>query len=526
MANFKVKFSIQWKLIIQILFLIILVTGTLSYYLLGHAKQKQLESLISKSKLILENLNTVCSEGIVQEDILVINDAVKRYTVDPEIGYIVLYDQKGKLMIYNDGKNIYDDMGAIQDKEVKHFIKNKTVLKKLDLASVYFKKYNKPGELPPPVRASRRNKNGDLILEYYLPIKYKTPFIKTQLGTIRIGFDTKIVFASINLTRNKILIFIVGVLLIAIIGTILSAKNITNPIKRLSNHFRTVGEGNLEQKINMKRSDEIGLLAYEFDDMTVKLDKAQKELIEKTLLERDIQTASKIQTSLLPDNYIVKENIEMAGYSQSAKGVGGDYFDFITIDKDRDGVVICDVSGKGIPAALLMAMLKTIFHVSAGAAMKNSSTMCDIANKFISNNTPAGRFATAQYAIINRKTGKMNFTNAGHGELHIFRKSKNEFENISLKDCIPLGLRVESEYNEITLKLEKGDIINFFTDGVTEARNHEAKEYGKGNIERIVKEENEKNAKEINNKILADITSFVGDTPPHDDLTLLTVKYI
>ena len=136
---------------------------------------------------------------------------------------------------------------------------------------------------------------------------------------------------------------------------------IIKPIRKLSEGAAEIGRGNLDYRIGLDSSDELGKLAYEFNVMTMQLKKGKDIEIEKRIMDEQVDIAKEIQEGLNPMGFYNKKGIEIKGFTRAAKGVGGDYFDYIDINENMVGALISDVSGKGVPASLVMVMIRTVF---------------------------------------------------------------------------------------------------------------------------------------------------------------------
>lgn len=522
------KVSIRWQFLVFVVVLIGLVILSLGFYNLRQLQSNQVSNLDKRAELLLDNLNTIAGDAVIIEDLLSINDTARKYIEEEDIDYIIVYNNFNELMVYVNNSSVYNVSNQLTNSTDSGLVFSSEFSRKvLETNRSRFKFFNFAGK-PPYLKLALPDNlfpDAQYIQEYSTPVRhYGNPLIDNQLGTIRLGINNRSLNQQLQKTQAELLLFTGIVLLIAIFMTALLTGFITQSIIKLTRGVQTVAAGDMEHHIDIKRGDEIGTLANEFNRMVNDLKLAQEQLVSKKLLERDVEVASGIQTSLLPKEFIQKGDLQMAGFSKAAKGVGGDYFDFLTIDKEHEAFVISDVSGKGIPAALIMVMLKTIFHVAAPEKITDTKGLCEIANRFLFANSAKNKFATTQYGVIHRESGKLTFTNSGHGDLYLYRRAKQDFEFINLKG-LPIGMTPVSKYLSQEIMLERGDIIVSFTDGVSEARNIDGAEYGKDEVLNLIKECQDLDAKEITEILIERIYEFIGDAPPHDDLTLLTVKY-
>jgi len=247
------------------------------------------------------------------------------------------------------------------------------------------------------------------------------------------------------------------------------------------------------------------------------------EMLVKQREERDVEIAGDIQRQLLPKEYPKIDKVELFGFSKAAKGVGGDYYDFLNFDNTRVGVIMADVAGKGVPAALVMVMIRSILHSVARKNISPSQIITFI-NKMLTGQVSQERYATMFYYLLDVPTEKLYFTNAAHGPLLIFRKNKNEFEMLDTPG-LPVGITEEQKYGQGVTRISEGDIAILYTDGITEARNVDKEEFTIDRVKEIIKENSDKSAIELGNTLIEQINEFVGEAPQHDDETIVILKF-
>ncbi len=246
------------------------------------------------------------------------------------------------------------------------------------------------------------------------------------------------------------------------------------------------------------------------------------ELLEKKEMERDLGIAANIQGKLLPEELPKLKSISVSAFSVAAKGVSGDYYDAFQLKNGKIAIIICDVAGKGVPASLVMVMIRTILHLIAGSA-NDAAKIVSWINKGIFNQIELGHYATLSFLTFDPVKNEVEYSNAGHHPLLLYRKSKDKLIKIDTHG-IPIGVEGSSKYQQKRFKVEKDDIILLYTDGIIEARNNKKEEYGIESLLRIVKEQAELSPDELSKVIIDDINKFVGRAGQHDDQTLLILK--
>lgn len=247
-----------------------------------------------------------------------------------------------------------------------------------------------------------------------------------------------------------------------------------------------------------------------------------KEALEKQSIERDLETARIIQKNLLPQNFPKSENYEIASYSESAKQVGGDYFDLLTTENDEIVFAIGDVSGKGITASLLVAnsqaYLKSITKQNLPISEATS-----LLNDLVEESTVSGTYITFFWGRLNSKR-ELTYVNAGHNPPFLLRNG--EIKKLEKGGLILGMMKTLMPYESETIQLESGDFIITFTDGVTEAMNSVEEEYSDESLESLCKKLKTENAEEAKEIILNDVKKFTNGFEQSDDLTMLVIKVI
>lgn len=248
-----------------------------------------------------------------------------------------------------------------------------------------------------------------------------------------------------------------------------------------------------------------------------------EERIEKERLEEELDIAKSIQKGLLPNPIPKCDKLEIAAKNISSYQVGGDYFDILEAPEKRLLFAIGDVTGKGIPAALLMANLQAMLHVLLPIDISLSEASGQV-NDIIYRNTPSDKFITFFWGIFNPDNSEFRFVNAGHNPPLWFKAGEEDPEKLEEGGLILGAMSTMTPYEEQVIKLSKGDLLVFYTDGVTEAMNEEeTEEYGEDRLLSFIKENRNKQVEELQQAIIDDIRAFSHDIQ-YDDITLIILK--
>ncbi len=293
--------------------------------------------------------------------------------------------------------------------------------------------------------------------------------------------------------------------------------------------------GNIRQAMNNGAFD-FATKPIDLDDLSVTIEKAidqinyvhqmQKEHSQLESLKGDLAIASEIQQAILPRVFPpfpeIADKLDIAASMTPAKDVGGDFYDLFRIDDERIGFVIADVSGKGIPAAIFMAVSRTLIRAT-GVRGGSPAECIAYSNKLLAAESVDCMFVTVFYGIININTGEINYCNAGHNPPYVLKHDGKVEQLPTMGDCM-VGAIDGLPYHEATLQLEKGDALVMYTDGVTEAMNIDYQQFGEERLKETLEDVAMHNCQEMVDAIKSDVAAFAGEAEQSDDITVLTLK--
>jgi len=288
---------------------------------------------------------------------------------------------------------------------------------------------------------------------------------------------------------------------------------------------RVIGVFNLESNFpDAFREEDLRLLADFAAQAALSIERAQlfAERVAKRRLEGELAIARQIQQSFFPQRIPEVPGFDLYGANVSSSEVGGDYYDFIPIVENQVGLAVADVSGKGIPAALVMAA----FRASLKAEIRNNYAIRTImakTNSLMHESIEAGNYVTAFYGVLDSQKKVFTFSNAGHNP-PLVRHADSRREYLT-KGGVALGIFADSTYKEKPYPLHAGDVLVFYTDGVTEARNERDEEFGLARLERFVDENHARPAREIY-QIVEKEVSYFQNLRRQDDFTLIVLKVL
>ncbi len=371
--------------------------------------------------------------------------------------------------------------------------------------------------------------NGEVPI-YRFKIFLDSSFGKTATGeNAHVRVD--IAADSVKKVRNN-LFTTIGIAVIIAIGVVIAvanwlAGNITKPLDLLIHDMKVVSRGRLDHETKPRSKDEIGQLAVEFNRMTQNLKVAQVALVEQEKAEYELSIAHEVQRQLLPAEAPAITGYDCAAFYQGAKAVSGDYFDFIPLGNGLWGFIVADVSGKGIPGSMVMAVTRTIVRLVANKYQHRAADTLKDTNRLIARQIKRGMFVTAFYAILDERTGGLTYASAGHNPMVIYRAATGTYE-LGTGKGIALGFNegpvFDKTIQETRTVLQPGDTMVIFTDGFPEAMNAENQEFGEERFYEAIARYGAGDARTMLARVVEEIAEHRGDAEQSDDLTIISVK--
>ncbi len=359
--------------------------------------------------------------------------------------------------------------------------------------------------------------------------QFKTSFKTTdgrKSGTARIVISLKKVDDYVSgLVTSAVVAGMLFVLAGVAVSYFLSA-GIVRPVRRLMRDMDIVSRGDFDHVTKRVSNDEIGLLAMAFNDMTKSLKVAQGLELEQEKVQAELDTAREIQAHLLPAKIPQLPGFDIYQAYSPAKDVGGDYFDFIPVDRENLGIVVADVSGKGIPGSMVMGSTRTVLRMLAAGNNSASDALAQT-NAIVARDIKRGMFVTAIYGVLNVRQKTFTVASAGHNPMVLFRARSGKCELINPAG-IALGFDKGPIFNrtvkEQTIQLYKGDRVVLYTDGVVEAMDEKHEEFGDDRFYKWVQVNSRVKSRDFVRALLRELEGHRGNADQHDDITIVTVK--
>lgn len=301
-------------------------------------------------------------------------------------------------------------------------------------------------------------------------------------------------------------------------------KLVVDNMAKINRSLAKITSGNLDTLVDVRTNEEFASLSDDINSTVLTLKRYIAEAAAR--IDKELEFAKTIQHSAIPTvfpPYPGHSEFDIYAAMDTAKEVGGDFYDFYFIGENKLGFLIADVSGKGIPAAMFMMTAKTIIKGYAESG-KSVDEVFTIANEKLCESNEAGMFVTAWFGMLDLLTGKVEFVNAGHNP-PLVRHKDSTFDYLKSKPSFVIAGMEGMKYRRNEFFLSPGDEIYLYTDGVTEATDSENRLYGEERLVRFLNTLHGLSGEEICHAVKDDVADFVGDAPQFDDITMLYLKY-
>ena len=355
-------------------------------------------------------------------------------------------------------------------------------------------------------------------------------------GNVRAMVEADYVLNSLNreidaFVLRIVLFILLCTLVVLTIMFLYMRRSIVQPIVYLNDSVDRYEHGNFDLNLDkFKKDDELRNLAVSFTDMTRRIDTYTEEVArataEKGRINAEYNVAKQIQSDILPSEFPAfpdRKEFDIYASLYSSREICGDYYDFFLIDEDHLGMALGDVSGKGVPAAMFMVIVKTLIKNRALQGFSPAEVLQNVSEQLLEGNN-AGMYATVWLAVLELSTGKGMAANAG-AEHPVLRRKGKRFELVEYRHSPPVGAMEGVRFRDHGFQLEPGDTLFVFTDGVKEARNQKEEAFGPKRILEALNREPEATPSVLLQTMKTAIDGFGGELQQIDDMTMLSLKY-
>ena len=388
-------------------------------------------------------------------------------------------------------------------------------------------------ELPKSVNSNLYNVPQEMTIqkeraEYLIvPIKLGENII----GKVHIIYTTAGIYSQLNTARKQIIILTFILLCVGVIGIYLLSNYFVSPILKITHRIRRYASGDLETELPLEGAEEFFEISKAFNQMITRLSQDRKNIAAREKMAKEIEVASEIQKTLLPDKFPSIPQLDIETFYRAASMVGGDLYDLFQVDEHRYCMVVADVSGKGVPASLVMSMLRTVIQIQVKQVLSPREIIISV-NDYMKNNIHPGMFVTVFLLIFDSSNNSIQYVSAGHNPMLFYDNSTSKIEEINPKG-MPVGLatkdadKFENSIVEGNRLLHDDDCFLIFTDGITEASDRDGKLYGLDRLkELLLKNVDNKqiSMKELSEKIIDEIDDYTGFNKADDDISYIVVR--
>ncbi len=350
------------------------------------------------------------------------------------------------------------------------------------------------------------------------------PYINWGMGLF---FPQEQFFEPIRKFQVQVSVFMIFILLVLFALISLICHYSTKPLLDLSKIAEQYGEGNFSEELSdTYSSDEIGVVTRAFRNMRVNLlkliEREKKAVADKQKASSELEIAQKIQQSALPADFPVNPNFEVYASMEAAQKVGGDFYDFFYTDKEHLVILVADVAGKGIPAALYMMTARSLIKTVAQTNCQTAEIFARVNKELFEGYRNDFMFLTAFLAKINIKNGYTEYVCAGHNPPFLYHDGK--YQEMSVARNLVLGVTENVQFSAENIRLKQNDRLFLYTDGVTEAQNAKGEFFGEDRLETVLQDVSG-SAEETLRKIDEEVKKFTGGARQSDDITMLELIF-
>ena len=352
------------------------------------------------------------------------------------------------------------------------------------------------------------------------------------LGYVHVTYTTAGIYFQLTESRKKIILLTVVLILFGITGIYLLSSYFVSPILDITRRVRRFTSGELETELPLTGAEEFFEISRAFNQMMTRLSQDQRNIVEREKMAKEIEVASEIQKTLLPSQLPAIPNLELDAFYRAASIIGGDLYDIFKISDHRYCLTVADVSGKGVPASLMMSVLRTVIQIQADDEVSAKEVLTKV-NEYLAENIPTGMFITIFLVIYDSRASAINFVSAGHNPMLFYRAKQKELVRYNPRG-MPLGVPAANGVSfgdgleEIVINLEQGDLFVIFTDGVTEARDRENQQFGMdrlaGFLEKYLAENTGEDISKLSQAIVGELDDFAGFSKASDDITFIVAR--
>jgi sigma-B regulation protein RsbU (phosphoserine phosphatase) len=464
----------------------------------------------SKGIAIAQGIANSSAEILLNRDLATVQSSIDEFTKIGGVGYVFVTDSQGEIVSHT-------FVPAVPNEVFPIIRQSRTVPSSGDVVATTL-------EIP---------RSGKFIHIY-------APILAGAAGFVHVGMDRAFIQAAIwsTVARQQALLF--AIFLVSIVGAYVLVNRISLPLNQLTDYTHSFASQDFDPDANIpariealpqQSKDEIGELAESFINMKRRLQSYLSDLRETTAakerIESELKIAHEIQMSMVPKTFPPfpdRPEFDIFATLVPAREVGGDFYDFFLIDDQRLCFAIGDVSGKGIPASLFMALTKTMFRASGDRQDATADGILSTLNGDIYRDNDSCMFVTMFCGILDIRTGRVDFSNAGHNLPYVV--SKGMVTALRNPGGMALGVASTANLRAGHIVLDAGDRLVMYTDGVTEAMDESETLFSQGRLETTLRRGNAQSSRDVVDEVVSEVRHFCAGAPQADDMTLLVLGFM
>ena len=497
MFSLRVKFSV-WTI-----FIVSIIVGG-SYYYIDRQTTQQLRSNLD------ETVSSLANTIAAQASLYIINRRSDAEFDELIVSYIQSNSDFLRLIVLTDSNNIImahsDDIHNIR------------------------KRYRLPSPINPNMLEIPQMMDEKEKVLKFLIIPIKTGEI--VLGRVNMLYSSEQLQGRLDEARQNTVLLTLVLLMFGILGVYLLSSYFVDPIVKITRRVRKFASGDLKSELPLEGAEEFFEISRAFNELMTRVSQDRENIIAREKMAKEIEVASHIQKTLLPRELPDLPGLELEAFYRAAEVIGGDLYDVFRIDPERFCLVVADVSGKGVPASLVMSMLRTVIQIHSAGKTSSKETLIKV-NDYLQYNIPPGMFITVMLAIYYEPSKELNFVSAGHNPMLFYKHATKQIVKMN-PNGMPMGMPAtlettfENRLEEVTLKLEEGDTFFMFTDGITEASNRDGEQFGMdrliNTLEKQLSNGTAADTSILRKELIAEIDDFSGFIKPSDDITFVLAR--
>ena len=496
MFSLRVRFSF-WTL-----FIVSVIIGSAFYYIdyetSRHLHNRLDGKVLSLAQTIADQASgyALRSRSYVEFDELVVS--FKR--ANPELELIVLTDENGRVVAHS------DDIHNIR------------------------KTYEPPDSVDVSIMGRPQHYTVDGNERDYLILPVERG--QAQAGLAHVVYTRDAISEPLSRARRKVALLTIVLMVFGVVGVYMLSDYFVRPIVNITRRVRRFTSGDLESELPLEGAEEFFDISKAFNEMMTRLSQDRENIVAREKMAKEIEVASQIQQTLMPRQLPIVAGLQLDAFYRAASVVGGDLYDVFRIGPERYCLVVADVSGKGVPASLVMSMLRTVIQINADGDVSARDILIRV-NGYLKQNMPSGIFITVMLAVYDAGVRTIELVSAGHNPMLFCRAGSRDVRKINPKGMalgmpVTLGQDFDERMEQVCIEVADGDVFIIYTDGITEATNREGRQFGMDRLADFLVTHASvdvcRDVQALTGAIVSEVDEFAGFAPQSDDMTFVIAR--